>query len=401
MDSSRVSRKRRRGRSGSLRPRKLFRGTSVRRTARRRVSRVGFSRKRFPRRRRSRRFIRSRKRFSRRGRGGKNSFRKKVIMALTNDQKFVMVYGSQHTVPAATVSGGPTGLYFTAEETLSGSAGVTRDTIDTPCLFFYDHMDAIFNQLWSSNTNTGSIPIPGSTGFNTMGLRTKVLLGGTVSYTLRAQSNETSFIDCYYVRARKDVQSQVGTSGSPNVYTFLARGFANNSLDNLNINPSTNDAMESRIYSPFQSYDFCKYFKIVKVKQIVIPPSEERTLRLTSKPRIVTPISYYFTRANIDGAQTFSTLARAYQYINRSQFILFRLHGRLSGIGTTQPNYSQAVSFTTPTVHLNTNFTYNARIVQHQSEIHAMYANFGITTTSTPKIIIPGGDVIGDEAEAK
>lgn len=344
----RPARKLLRSRYGSLRPRKRFG------FRRRRIRRFGRKQRRGYRRRKGRRF-------------GKRSSAWRdnpKFTPLTRFQVLKASYGQQNGIPLD-ASGKPQCEYFTAE--LYGSN--TKDTVATLPLNCNYHMAKIADIMWKGpvGTSTGSMAQVTSndqelTG-STTNIDTVIQVKSSVNYTLRCATNESIDLTMYVVKARHNISS----STFYNVYQQLTRGFAQNGLD-----PTHNQAQGANLnlafvdpqWTPYQSSQFCRDWKIVRQKKLTIAGGKERRFALKGKRFYFKPVDYFVAM----GTPTPSTWAgAAYQFQNNKfeRFILFQARSRVIASGATLiANYSQSVANSADRMEMESFFTYQVRIMK-------------------------------------
>lgn len=289
--------------------------------------------------------------------------------------------GQEHTVTAATLNVTPC-VYFTTEIYTTTS---TQDNVSDVVLYDYTHMVLIAERLWTNKAGTGMLATLSDKGWVTQDLRNKILIQGSLTYTLRCQSNETEYVTAYYCKPRGAIVFDTQFP-NVNVYNYLALGFAQMGMDSGSTIPSTQDYMRDDDFSPFDSLQFCQNFKIYKVKRIKINVSEQRTLRIKSKRHLLSPSRIWNV---FDTTLNWSTAYQKYAYMPQAKFILFKFAGRNAALGADQPatTYVKAITKTTPTIAMDTIFRYKAKLVAQPYSPHSTLLSSGILATANPQII--------------
>lgn len=378
----------------SFRSRRPFYISSVKHSRRPRVSRF----RKNSRRSRFRRFSRMRRY------GKRRSFGRRVVNSLAPPKTFVTEYGQEHTVPAATASDGQQCVYFTVE---AYNNTATVDNVQTIELMHQVHLMRIADYYRNGNLSTGSY-------FNAAALgggyildpRFKYLLKSGVQISrLRNQSNEPVSITAYFCRPRGNMTEGIN-SGVQNLYAFLASGFANSGLDSAHLTASTNIYMHKSRYSPFRSFDFARSFKITSVKKLLIHPGMMRSVKLRVRSQMVRPIDWVLASGTaVPASGSWTDLQPKFNYFKQQRFVLFKLTSQPAGFGATQATYSKLIQTTTPTVLLSTYYKYVTKAVPYwNSNPVDLFDPVGYTTSGAaghnPGIIVPDGDVVGEEKEA-
>lgn len=340
-----------------------------------------FGRRKFTRRRRygrlptrfRRRFSRKyqgRRRFkrSRRGRGRslkKGAFAKKVVKALAPSQSFFAQYGQLHTVPALPADEGRH-LYFTTQMYQADPAPpadpIDMGTVKTLPLMCNEHLGLILSYLWKgalSSMQASAVEL--STTVDTT-RKTPLYIGGKVSYQLRNQSTEDEIIKVYWCKARRDV-TYSETQYANNIYTFLASGFAENGVDSNN--PSTtNGAMICNSYTPFNSYSFTRKFKITRTQTLTLRPGKSTFVHTGVKSKRIIPDDIFLFN-DTDLTNFWENLPPVSYLTRYGKFCLFEIQSRPIGYGAAQTTFNKLVGQSTPTVILESKFSYSARIISH------------------------------------
>lgn len=340
---------------------------------------------------------RRRRRFGRRR--PRNSNTAKVINALQPWQTYTAEYGQEHTVQA---SGSDSSCFYFTCELTDTAAGTTKNNVTTIELLDYRHLGTMFIDGWLGTVaNSFNGPV-GVSANNYTSNKSKMLVKGWQLSRIRNQSNEPVRITCYWLRPRHDINLNVGSSGVANLYTTMANGFIANGINVANQTPSTNAGMTEARYSPFNSFDLCRDFKIYRVQKKVLNPSDMTTFSLKSKPVIMRPMDLWqhtgTSTANWDADPT----KRKYDFHRRCRVLLFRVDSNPAGWGAAQANYTKNIQQTTPTVLMDTLFRYECKMVHIPPTPTAIIESAGIANNAGvgPAIIVPDGDVVGVEADA-
>lgn len=346
---------------------------------------------------RGRRRFRSRRR--RFGRRSKNSITAKVINALQPWQTYSAEYGQEHTVQA---SGSDASCFYFTCELSDTSAGTTKNNVTTLELDDYRHLGPMFIQGWLGSVANSFNNAVGASTNNYTSNKSKMLVKGYQMSRIRNQSNEPVRITCYYLRPRHDINYNVGSAGITNLYNIMVSGFLANGLDPGNTTASTNSNMTRARFSPFQSYDLCRDFKITRVQTRLLNPSDTTTFINKRKAHMLRPMDLWqhtgTTTANWDTAPG----QRKYDYHRNCRVMLFRVDSNPAGWGAAQTNYTKNIQQTTPTVIMDTIFKYECKMVHIPPTPSAMLETAGIAfnASNAPSIIVPDGDVVGPEVDA-
>jgi hypothetical protein len=303
------------------------------------------------------------------------------------------VYQQEHTVPALTTGLVPA-VYFACEQ-YDGVA--TMDTVRTVELFDVKHMGTLFDlsQIGkASEAQTGAVS--DSTAIFSSN-RQKLWVNGKMTQVLRNQSTEPIVLTAYYCRPRQNLNFSDATT-TTTVYQWLSYGFANNGLGAGTVTPAGNPYMFAQEYSPFQSLDFVRDFKITRVKKVRIQPGQFKSLMIRNKRGFVTHPNHLFVASGTTDQTSWNSEAPKYQFIKQSRFILYKLHSNIGGYGgTEQLTYSKLTQTTTPTVIMRTNFLYKFRAQYERFSPAATIEFAGIAThgATKPAIVIPDAAAVG------
>lgn len=328
--------------------------------------------------------------------------------ALSPERTFLAEYGQEHTVPVSTDNGRKC-TYFTTE--FYTGAAITKNDIGVVPLMDYGHMMSIADFYRSGNLSTYFAT--GTVGNATLvDPRFKFLLKrGVQTSTIRNQSTEAAHITAYYCRPRQHIVPFGMTSGVFNIYMMLAHGFANNDIDPAHIYAANdavgpkviNGAMELARYTPFQSLDFCRAFKVTKVKKVNLMPSQTKNFRLKVRQQLVRPIDWADT-AGTTGSNTWQGAIQKYNYYKQQRFILFKLSSNIAGFGAVQSNYSKLIQTTTPTIVMDTGIRYFTKMIPYGEVALQEIAITGFTDPTSaahnPAIVVPDAAVVGEEKDA-
>lgn len=354
-----------------------------------------FTKKRRSYRRRYRRSRYGRRRFRRGG------FKRKVIEALAPERAHTFQYGQEHTVPTTVSANGKPCVYFCCERYTNTS---TINTVSTVELFDWSHVMNIADVYRSSGNLSLYFQPATATAIYGEDPRLQILFKRATQVTnIRNQSNEPIHLTAYYCRPRGNCSFDAVT-GIQNVYSFLAQGFANNGLDSAHVSASTNIIMNVAEYNPFNSFDFCRNFKITAVKKRRVHPGMITTFRNRRKRVLLRPIDLIEPFANSNAA-SWSGSRQKYSFHKSARFILFKLTGAPAGFGGNAPQatYGKLIQETSPSVVMETLFKYYTKAVPGQQNFSFSYETLGfvdpVTATHNPQIIIPDGDVVGDEKD--
>lgn len=404
-------RSRRFGNRGVFRRRGLKRSRRFFRRGRVFRSRVTIGRKR-------RGFVRRRtfkRRFTRRF--GRRRFRKggvtarKVINALAPWQSFMAHYGQQNDVPPtsaatgtlATTSGDSRKVckYYTVElyDPTSGGGAITSDTVTTVGLNDYRHLGVICNSVWKGQVQLGTnAPVGNSTQYDT-NIRSKILIKGYQLSQVRNVCNEPVIVKTWVVRPRRDVPLQaIGLTGWQNLYQYLSNGFAANGLDPTHIVPTTNATMFDADYTPYQSYIFCRFFKIRRLKPRTVSPGRMVQYKLKSKTQEFKPIDLWYTSG--DTTQTSwdgTTAQRVWDMHRKMKFILFRIESSPETFGAAQARYTKLIQETQPRVLTETTFRYEAKFLH---EPRATMRTIERTGMIDPTLAGQAGNIVIEDGDA-
>lgn len=360
--------------------------------------------RRFRTRKTFRRFKAKRRRFkrSRRGKARGKAFTNKVVKALAPSQQFFAQYGQQHTVPALPADQGRH-LYFTTQlwqaDPVPPLDPINMGTCVTLPLMCNQHLGKILSYLWKGTLSSMQAGAAENSTTVDTSRRTPVFIGGKVSYQLRNQSTEAEFIKVYWCRARQDVK-YAESAFANNLYTFLASGFSENGVDPNN--PSTgNGAMINNNYTPFNSYAFTRKFKITRTQMLRLAPGQSRFVYTGVKSKRIIPDDIFlYNDSDVGGSWEAQPFV---QYLTRhGKFCLFELNSRPSGYGAVQTTFNKLIGQTTPTVILESKFSYSARIHNHSRTPIQLLDTQGFAAPSvlTNTIVNPDTAVLDQERDA-
>lgn len=318
-----------------------------------------------------------------------------MIKALAETQDVTAEYGQEHTV--SLFSNFQTCIYFTTERYAASNSSSVVQTIG---LFDNWHLASIADVVMPNFPAVGATAATANyiTMFNLPNLRQKIMVKGACRYTLRNQCTEPVKITAYYIKPRFNVKL-IPTSGA-NLYYFLGVGFANNGLDPANANPS-NAYMINNKFTPFDSFDFCKNFKIYKTKKLSIDPGRMAYQEIKGQI-LYRPADFVQLLGTANPTQRWNLGPYTYDVNRLTRFCLFQLEGQPAGFGSAQANYSKNIQMTTPTVIMDTKFNYRVNLVQHVPTVHSNIENLGIAPngSTAPAIVVEGGDAVGVESDA-
>lgn len=311
-------------------------------------------------------------------------------------------YGQEHNVPSVNASG--LGVkpckYFTTEVY---SATDTFDNVTTVPLYSYRHIAAMLNTAWK-DTLTSSFNLAGSNVV--MGVHTnprcRLYASGVVKHLIRNQTNESVVLRAYYCKARGNVPSLNLNANYLNIYQWLSNGFCNSIGGSANT-PLTSAYMSDSTKSPFDSHDFCRDFKIYKVKSTTIQKGAMHRVVLRSKTRMFKPLDHFYVGGtNTGGSFVDSINMRKFAYARGTKFILFRLEAAPAGWGATQSTVGKQIQCTTPTVIMETEFLYRYKFLNLIPTPYVLLENTGIAENglTAPSIMQDDEWKAGVEAEA-
>lgn len=162
-------------------------------------------------------------------------------------------------------------------------AGVVHDPVDYQNMFN--------NPLLTSATNATNI----------------WLERNTVRNDLTNNTNATVRLECYECMARRDIPQSFG-----GVIATLNNGFTTNNISQTEVSAS-----------PFQSRDFCSFYRILSVKKFLMLPGQTVQHMMRGKPRKINHI-YSSTYYNAFGMYT--------------KFFLYKVVGQICNDQTSQGN---------------------------------------------------------------
>jgi hypothetical protein len=323
-----------------------------------------------------------------------------VLTTLSNIRTFTAEYGQEHTVPSVTATTiYKQCVYFTPELHVGGA---TVDNVATVELFDHTHVMNIADYYRNQSlANSFSTAVAGNDIIQDARMRILFRRASQVCQ-VRNQSNEPIMITCFYVKPRGKVRDAANIT---NLYTTLATGFANNGLDPGNILASTNNAMHTAYFSPYQSFDFVRHFKIYRVVKRRLQPSQVSAFKVTVRNKYIRPLDW-IEALGTGNPSTWSGSQRLYKNMPPQALLLFKLTSNPAGFGGTAPqaSYANFIQETTPTIVMDTLFRYETLSVPASMSTHGVIATSGIIDPTTaghnPQVIVPDGDVIGDEKDA-
>jgi len=308
---------------------------------------------------------------------------------------FKAEYGQENVVPIET--NGRMCTYFTAE---AYSNGATPDNVRTVELYDHAHVMTIADRYRLAVINAAiTTPALGSSG-NAFDFKNKLLIKGTAVHRVRNMTNENITVEAYFCKARHNITLK-GAAATVNIYNFLSVGFANNGLDTANINPTTNLTMGFARYTPFNSWDFTKNFKVYKKKVLRLSPSAISVVKISSGTKWIRPADWVYLDGTVNTSTSFSGLNRIYSNCVPQKFVLFKMTSNPAGFGAEQSGYSRRTQETTPTIVMDTTFTYKAKQDVHMQSTDVEIEVLGITdpTTAThPATIMEDSNVVAGQA---
>nr|WDW25877.1 MAG: capsid protein [Cressdnaviricota sp.] len=309
-----------------------------------------------------------RTRGARRGRRGTKVTARAISKAIAPIKTVNFNYGQVNTVPQTSFNA----TYFTTE--IYDTNPVDKTNISTEMLFSVNHILIIADMLWAGAVSRQG---PGFNQGNVMDYATEYHAQGKTRYRIRNMSNEPVIVRAYYCKVRKDVYNDT------NVYNILGGGFADKT--NTGTVNANNIYMTNSTFTPFESSEFTKTFKVTAVRKIRIQPTQFRELYL-KKTAVIKPANY--TDMSTLTSVAWRARAERYSYIKPGRFILFKMEGQAS-IPTGQVTFMKNITQTTPSVTLETWFQYKARMLFIQSQTSGMGQTAGVGTGV--------GQIMGDE----
>lgn len=320
---------------------------------------------------------------------------------MTSPQKLIAEYGQNQEIPLNIPENPGTGTYtfqtcyyFTTE---LYNNSVTRDTVVNVTLNDTRHIALIADRLFMGQANQAASSLPTS-GVNLMinNLKQKLEIKGQCSYNLRNQSNEPIRFTAYICKPRGNI-NYVENVNSPNIYRWLATGFANNGLDSGNFFGSTNVTMYEATYSPYDSFDFVRDIKIVGQKAFTIQPGQFKRLKLSSRGKLIRPADIV-QLLGTSGVNTWGGQVPKYAMNKHEKFILFKIWSNPAGWGAAQATYAKQIQMTQPGFVMHTRFKYTCRRGVQLYTPSGLIEKFGIADNSTaqpPAFIVPDAAIKG------
>lgn len=305
-------------------------------------------------------------------------------------------YGQGHTTVGYTTDGG--GCKYFTTEVWTGTESNRSNRLTRP-LMGVEHLVRIADNIWPISPPLVSTGTPGAQGRND-NYYSKFLLRGTCLYTLRNQSNETENITAYWctVRQNQNFVRNESSADANNIYDALGMGFAQKGIYSAAAT-ADNPGLQTKVYTPFDSPVFVKLFKITRMKAIIIKPGEEKRIALKSRTQTVCPAamtSLVFQSPQ----QTWGEKSLQYTYRKGSKFLLFKLNARIAGFSGQPENLDpKAITYTTPSVILETVFRYQSKFVWQPQVTHISLTNTG-TSNQVSDIMKDEDMKAGPEAEA-
>lgn len=327
---------------------------------------------------------------------------------MSTTKKLVAAYGQQNTAPGYTASG--VGInYFTTEYTNSNMTLITsKDQIATKCLGDVEHYKYIAQYLW---TNQPQFDLNGSTAFGNAGSPEYdyMQVKGQVVYNLRNQSNEPVHIVAYHCKVRKDIKwTQPNTAQTPamdqddlySIYNVLGFGFAETGLIR-NVQTGNSAILNEANWTPFQSRAFTEVFKITKVQKIIMDPGQQSYVKLTKPWHKVQPSKLF---QDVNGAISSdwgddAAMLNRFTWKGGAKFVLFGIKSQIAGIDA-QTSFQKNITYTTPTVIMQSNFTYFGRYYPQVSRGHTLMLVPSGMATGTASIMRDGDEAKGAETDA-
>lgn len=313
-----------------------------------------------------------------------------------------MEYGQEHQIPVK-VPENPGTASFTSQQCLYVTTEIynvavtNRQQVATIHLMDNRHLLQIADRVLVGTPAqmTGAPGVP-PTYSNTTGdnLKARIAVKGSCVYTLRNQSTEPMQFSLFYCRPRGNINFD--QAAFPNIYSWLATGFANNGLDNTHVNADTNITMNQACFSPFNSFDFTRDFNIDRVRNVKIQPGQMRKFSLKTGQTVYRPADI----AQIVGAGSGNWLVQSPKYVfnKHERFIMFKAWGQPAGWGTAPTAYMRLIQMTAPGFVLHSKFRYECYKVSNTltpSTIVEASAIFDNSAAAAPSIIVPDAAVKG------
>lgn len=300
-------------------------------------------------------------------------------------------YGQGHTTVGYTTSGG--GCKWFTTELYTGVVGA-REATTTVLLGDIQHALDIADHVFPS---IPKIPNEDKPGF-VQEYTSKYMLKGRVIYTLRNQANETEILEAYTCIVRKDKQfARNGDLSQPNnVYDVFAQGLG---IRGAGQPKSSSTNLTYDITELFQSPTFCKFFKVVKRKVFTIKAGEQKAFGLSMKTQTICPSDITVLAPDaVDVAWV--SKQREYNYRKGSRFIIFKIKARIAGyVGQAADLDPMAITYTTPTIIMQSQYHYKARMIYTQGTSDVVFQGFG-TQSQTAAVMLDNDFTIGNEVSA-
>lgn len=208
----------------------------------------------------------------------------------------------------------------------------------------------------------------------------------------------------YRCKQRTNVprNTEVDYFASTNIWrhpTFiLGNGFFSNSIGSTN--GTGNQGLNLPQFTPFESYDFCKAYKILEVKGKTIEPGRKATFTLSDKrilhmiPELLQPFAD--NAQQWQDIQTMNASNVSFEHIGGEQFWLFKLMA--DTVGEVESAVTNLVTMPEMEAMITTEFRCEGKLAYNQisNSEHGRAIAAGFTT--------PGGfavEVINPETEEK
>jgi len=336
---------------------------------------------------------------ARKGRGSKLA---SITNLLRRPQIAKAIYGQHHTVPTSGIT--PIKLFITTE--VQDTVNTDRSKLITVPLNNIRHLSRLADTVMKNTpANAQVIPVYNSTVLDS-DIRFKMQISGSANYLVRNQSTDLVRVRAYYCRARQDFNVTNWAAGTTNVsnmfniYDQLARGFAVNGLDPGNFTADVNTAMFYQHHSVFESVLFCQNWKIYKKKSVTIFPGRIANFHIKNKPFTWRPSKYLESYGN--ASAVFRSANPVYNHMRYEKFILFQVESSPAGFGIAQTTANRLISHNTPTVILETGFTYKFNALQQGRTPHATIEVSGfIAQSATANTIVnPDEGTLSEEKDA-
>jgi len=211
------------------------------------------------------------------------------------------------------------------------------------------------------------------------------------------QCNAQCIIEYHVIEARRDIPFRFNAEiGAYNLLDFLGNGFYATALQSASatgvevsdplvtsgIN-SINSAMSDASFSIFSSGPFLHYFKVKKVRKVIMNAGDIKMFELDHKAAITHRPATYARLIATDGSWQYQQNDPFYSFLKGSLFQLFKLTGTPVNDRDTKTN----VNLSSPAVDFFTNVSMKYQAVVKTGAVNYRGPGFGLGSIPNPQFM--------------